>query len=56
MANVKSTNTKCEQCKGECWDNDPAKRQENAFAKFGIIPNNCVDSEIDGPKCPYYKP
>lgn len=56
-AQVKSLKTieqKCQQCKGQCWDPDQSKRQANARAFFnGAIPNACVDSEIDGPKCPY---
>lgn len=50
---LKTIELKCEQCKGECWDKDQSKRQALVLAKFGKLPNACVDSEIDGPKCPF---
>lgn len=53
---MEKNNKYCDKCKGACWDDDQSKRQENSYKMFGVIPNKCVDSEIDGPKCPYYKP
>ena len=53
--NVKRTtiDQKCIKCNGACWDENQAERQKNAIKMFGVIPNNCVDSEIDGPRCPF---
>lgn len=48
-----SVSLNCNKCKGACWDSNSAKRQENAIQKFGVIPNACVDSQVDGPKCPF---
>lgn len=57
VTNLKNVDVKCHQCKGKCFDKDQSKRQENARKMFnGPIPNACVDSEIDGCKCPYPKP
>lgn len=48
--------SKCEQCKGKYWDDNPAIRQKRVREAFGrILPNNCVDNEIGGCKCPYHK-
>lgn len=46
---------KCKTCAGKCWDSNQSIRQENARKFFNgeAIPNACVDSEMDGPKCPY---
>ncbi len=50
-----SVDVKCHQCKGTCFDKDQSKRQANARKFFAgkPIPNACVDSEIDGCKCPF---
>lgn len=52
---LKTIELKCEQCKGQCWDSNQSQRQAKArkFFKGASIPNSCVDSEIDGPKCPF---
>ncbi|MCI8548972.1 MAG: hypothetical protein HFJ38_08875 [Bacilli bacterium] len=50
------SNSFCKQCKGECWD---AKSQKNtqakAKARFGIIPNRCVNGTRGAIYCPYAK-
>lgn len=53
--NFKSIEQDCKKCGGRCWDSNQSVRQANAreFFEGGPIPNSCVDSEIDGPKCPY---
>lgn len=58
VKSLKTVDVKCTQCNGTCFDTDQAKRQANAHAMFGDqpIPNACVDSEIDGCKCPYPQP
>lgn len=45
----------CKECNGRCWDSNQSIRQANARKFFNgeSIPNACVDSELDGPKCPY---
>ena len=43
----------CNQCRGECYDKDQAKRQSNAAKRFGLIPKDCVDSFFEGCKCPF---
>ena len=51
---IKSIELGCQRCKGQCWDKNQSQRQANARAFFnGPIPNACVDSELDGPMCPY---
>lgn len=56
---LKSVGTYCEQCKGECWkgiDNNAAT-QAAALEKFGVIPNNCVISNLGNKKvshCPFH--
>lgn len=57
-AQVKSNdeiNVKCKKCAGQCWDSNQFVRQANARKFFNgeAIPNACVDSEMDGPKCPF---
>ena len=50
---LNKTSLKCEECKGSCFDADSSTRQANVRKKLGLpIPNACVDSEIDGCKCP----
>lgn len=53
ITTFKTIELECTKCKGQCWDKNQAKRQANARAMFGTTPNSCVDSELDGPKCPY---
>lgn len=54
VSSFKSPERGCLICKGQCWDPNQSKRQANARNFFkGPIPNSCVDSEFDGPKCPY---
>ena len=51
---LKTNALKCEQCKGKYFNKNQAKRQELVRAELGTpLPNACVDSEIDGCKCPY---
>ena len=55
VQSLKTIELGCQQCGGQCWDKDQSKRQAKVRALFkgAAIPNSCVDSEIDGPKCPY---
>lgn len=55
VKSLKTIELKCKLCKGQCWNENQSIRQENARKMFAgeSIPNACVDSEIDGAKCPY---
>ena len=55
VTNLKTTDIKCQKCKGTCFNNDQFIRQDNVRKMFGTLPNACVDSEMDGTKCPYAK-
>ena len=55
MLNNNKPHTYCDECKGSCWvPGNNAKTQENAFKRFGIIPNNCVNGAKEI-YCPYAK-
>ena len=46
---IKNVSLTCKKCQGKLWNDDSA-------AKYGSeLPNDCVDSELDGHKCPYHK-
>lgn len=51
---LRAVDVKCQQCAGKCWDKDQFKRQQKALEMFGQIPNNCVDAEIGGTRCPFH--
>ena len=51
---LKNISLTCQKCKGTCFDKDQPTRQANVRKTFGsALPNACVDSAIDGHKCPY---
>lgn len=52
---LKTTDLKCKKCNGVCFDKNQSIRQANVRKMFGILPNACVDGELDGTKCPYAK-
>lgn len=44
----------CKKCKGSCWKGkDNAATQRAALAKFGIIPNHCVNDDNGQARCPF---
>ena len=45
--------TDCMKCKGDLFTSDSLKRQTKVIETFGSIPSDCVDSSIDGHKCPF---
>lgn len=52
--NILTKDLFCEKCKGTCWnEKDNSRTQEDARARFGIIPNNCVNGEGGVIHCPY---
>lgn len=52
LESLASINPKCKECKGRCYDSNQSVRQANVRKFFGspTIPDDCVDSEIDGTK------
>lgn len=45
---------RCKDCKGECFVKDNnSKTQQNALKRFGVIPNNCVNSNNGEIHCPF---
>jgi len=56
VKSIENVSLTCKKCKGRLWNDNSAKRQAAVRAQFGDkLPNDCVDSEIDGHKCPYHK-
>ena len=54
--NLKSISPTCAKCQGKCWNDNSSIRQETVRKTYGsVLPNDCVDSEIDVPKCQYHK-
>ena len=46
----------CEKCNGQCWkESDNFATQKADKQMFGVIPNDCVNSQIGFPKCPHSK-
>ena len=45
--------TDCMTCKGKLFTSDSLERQTKVIEAFGSIPSDCVDSSIDGHKCPF---
>ena len=43
----------CTKCNGTCFSENGTKRQRDVLQKFGGLPSDCVDSSIDGHKCPF---
>lgn len=43
----------CMKCNGEHFTSNSKKRQSEVKSQFGSIPSDCVDSSIDGHKCPF---
>ena len=43
----------CMKCKGEQFSSDSSKRQSEVKNLYDSIPSDCVDSDIDGHKCPF---
>lgn len=56
VKSIENVSLTCKKCQGKLWNNDSATRQAQVRAKYGSeLPNDCVDSELDGHKCPYHK-
>lgn len=55
VKSLKTTDLKCKKCNGVCFNTDQSIRQANVRKMFGILPNACVDGELDGTKCPFAK-
>ena len=48
-----SISPKCFLCKGECWhEDDQAATQRAVMEKFGIMPNDCINSADGTVHCP----
>ena len=45
--------TDCMTCKGKLFTSNSLERQTKVKESFGSIPSDCVDSSIDGHKCPF---
>ena len=52
-SNVLPIARNCMQCKGNFFTSDSLERQTKVLETFGSIPSDCVDSNIDGHKCPF---
>ena len=53
LKSLTSIDPKCHICGGSCWHGEDQKRtQAEALAKFGIIPNHCVNGEGGVVHCP----
>ena len=46
-------NTICCKCKATLFSEDSLIRQQNVIKAFGKLPSDCVDSPVDGHKCPF---
>ena len=50
----KTINVHCDACKGSCWvEGNQNETQKRAMEKFSIVPNHCVVSKGETPRCPY---
>ena len=50
---INSSSTICMQCKATLFSKDSSQRQQQVIKVFGKLPADCVDSPIDGHKCPF---
>ena len=43
----------CMKCRATLFSEDSSQRQQQVRKAFGKLPSDCVDSPIDGHKCPF---